>query len=75
MYVCVYTRKTDEEGPVPMQAKQDATELLQEKIDLEKQKKQAEDEALEKEKMRDRKCKAIGNYVHDSVPIHDNEVG
>ncbi|KEF61643.1 seryl-tRNA synthetase [Exophiala aquamarina CBS 119918] len=54
-------------------AKQDATDLLQEKTDLEKQKKQIEDEALEKERLRDRKCKAIGNYVHESVPVNDNE--
>ena len=33
-----------------------------------------EDEALEKEKLRDRKCKTIGNYVHESVPVNDNEV-
>jgi seryl-tRNA synthetase len=57
-----------------MQAKQDATELLQQKVDLEKEKKQAEDEAAEKEKLRDRKCKTIGNYVHESVPVNDNEV-
>lgn len=57
-----------------MQAKEDATELLQQKVDLEKEKKQAEDEAIEKEKLRDRKCKTIGNYVHESVPVNDNEV-
>jgi seryl-tRNA synthetase len=42
---------------------------------MEKQKKQIEDEATEKEKQRDRKCKLIGNYVHESVPVNDNEVG
>jgi len=53
--------------------KQDATELLQKKVDLEKEKKTIEDEATEKEKLRDRRCKTIGNYVHDSVPVNDNE--
>ena len=31
------------------------------------------EEASEKEKQRDKKCKTIGNYVHDSVPVNDNE--
>lgn len=43
-------------------------------MNLEKEKKQTEDEAAEKEKLRDRKCKLIGNYVHESVPVNDNEV-
>ncbi|OAG43446.1 serine-tRNA ligase [Fonsecaea monophora] len=54
-------------------AKQDADHLLQEKINLEKEKKKVEEEAVEKEKLRDRKCKLIGNYVHESVPVNDNE--
>lgn len=53
--------------------KQDATELLQKKVELEKQAKEIAEEAAEKERLRDRKCKTIGNYVHDSVPINDNE--
>lgn len=57
------------------QAKQNADELLQKKIDLEKEKKNIETEATEKEKLRDKKCKTIGNYVHESVPENDNEVG
>jgi seryl-tRNA synthetase len=61
-------------GVLP-QAKQDADHLLKEKADLEKEKKQVEEEAVEKEKARDKKCKTIGNYVHESVPLHDNEVG
>jgi seryl-tRNA synthetase len=55
-------------------AKQNADELLQKKVDLEKQKKEIEAEATEKEKLRDRRCKTIGNYVHESVPVNDNEV-
>ncbi|KIW98482.1 serine-tRNA ligase [Cladophialophora bantiana CBS 173.52] len=54
-------------------AKQDADHLLQEKANLEKEKKKIEEEATEKERLRDRKCKLIGNYVHDSVPVNDNE--
>lgn len=55
-------------------AKEDATKLLEKKADLEKEKKMAEDDALLKENKRDFKAKSIGNYVHDSVPISDNEV-
>lgn len=33
-----------------------------------------EELALEKERRRDLKLKTIGNYVHDSVPISNNEV-
>ena len=33
-----------------------------------------EDDALLKENKRDLKIKVIGNYVHESVPISDNEV-
>ena len=58
-----------------VQAKQNADDLLAKKVELEKEKKTIETEATEKEKLRDRKCKSIGNYVHDSVPINDNEVG
>lgn len=36
--------------------------------------KRIEDLALEKERKRDLKIKTIGNYVHDSVPIDNNEV-
>ena len=57
------------------QNKEDASELLQQKADLEKQRKDSEDLAIAKEKERDRKIKTIGNYVHESVPVSDNEVG
>ena len=29
---------------------------------------------MDKEKQRDAKIKTIGNYVHESVPVSDNEV-
>lgn len=47
---------------------------MEEKTNLEKEKKTKEDLATEKEKARDRKLKTIGNYVHSSVPVSDNEV-
>ena len=47
---------------------------MEQKTALEKEKKGLEDLAAEKEKARDRKLKTIGNYVHESVPVSDNEV-
>lgn len=57
-----------------LQAKQDASKQLEQKIELDKEKKRLDDVAVEKEKHRDLRCKTIGNYVHESVPVHDNEV-
>lgn len=54
-------------------AKQDADHLLKKKADLEADAKRIAEEAVEKEKARDKKCKTIGNYVHESVPLNDNE--
>jgi seryl-tRNA synthetase len=47
---------------------------LAQKGELEKEVRRIEELALEKERKRDVKIKTIGNYVHDSVPISDNEV-
>ena len=47
---------------------------MEQKTALEKEKKTKEDIATEKENARDRKLKTIGNYVHPSVPVSDNEV-
>lgn len=47
---------------------------MEQKANLENRKKNAEDNALEKESDRDRKIRAIGNYVHESVPVSDSEV-
>ena len=52
---------------------EEAKTLLQKKAELEAEKKRREDEATQKEKERDKKCKTIGNYVHESVPLDDNE--
>ncbi|KAJ5888882.1 hypothetical protein N7495_008923 [Penicillium taxi] len=53
--------------------KEDASELISQKADLDKRKKDAEDAALQKEVQRDRKIRTIGNFVHESVPISNNE--
>ena len=42
---------------------------------MEKEKKVLEESASEKEAALQKKIKTIGNYVHDSVPISNNEVG
>ena len=55
-------------------AKEDADDLLKEKIELEKEKKSLVDSAAEKDKLLKAKVKTVGNYVHDSVPVSDNEV-
>jgi seryl-tRNA synthetase len=57
-----------------LQAKSDATQQLEQKAELEEEKKRMQELAQEKEKLVDRKLKTIGNYVHDSVPINNNEV-
>ena len=55
-------------------AKEDSTELLKKKVELEKEKKTLEDSASEKEVALQKKLKTVGNYVHNSVPISNNEV-
>ncbi|KAJ5270647.1 hypothetical protein N7505_006405 [Penicillium chrysogenum] len=54
--------------------KEDATELLAQKAELETKKKQLEEAAVAKEVQRDRKIRTIGNYVHESVPVSNDEV-
>ncbi|KAJ6096778.1 Serine--tRNA ligase cytoplasmic [Penicillium sp. IBT 16267x] len=53
--------------------KEDASDLISQKTEVDQRKKQAEDAALAKEMERDRKIRTIGNYVHDSVPLSNNE--
>lgn len=55
-------------------AKEDASDLVQKKIDLEKEKKAQEESVLEKEFALQKKLKTIGNYVHNSVPVSNTEV-
>lgn len=59
---------------VLLQNKEDATDLLEQKAELEKSKKAAEDFAVQKENQRDMKLRSIGNYVHESVPVSNDEV-
>ncbi|KAL2133547.1 hypothetical protein VTI74DRAFT_2159 [Chaetomium olivicolor] len=54
-------------------AKEDVTDLLKAKADLEKEKKDLLASAAEKEKLLKAKVRTIGNIVHDSVPVSDNE--
>lgn len=56
------------------QNKEDATELLAQKAELEIKKKELEETAVAKELQRDRKIRTIGNYVHESVPVSNDEV-
>ncbi|KAN0072545.1 hypothetical protein V8E54_009474 [Elaphomyces granulatus] len=53
--------------------KEDVTSLLEQKVELERRRKEADEFAIEKEAQRDKKIKTIGNYVHDSVPVSNNE--
>ncbi|KAA8905492.1 hypothetical protein FN846DRAFT_747090 [Sphaerosporella brunnea] len=54
-------------------AKEDASELLAKKVALEKEKKELEVAADAKEKELNVKVGSIGNLVHDSVPVSNNE--
>ncbi|EAW12459.1 serine--tRNA ligase SES1 [Aspergillus clavatus NRRL 1] len=53
--------------------KEDADDLIQKKTALEKRKKEAEEYASQLEVKRDAKIRMIGNYVHESVPVSNNE--
>lgn len=57
-----------------MQAKEDASELKQQTVALKDHLAQTEAEAKSAAEERDRAIAPIGNLVHDSVPIDDNEV-
>lgn len=57
-----------------VQAKEDATEFLNQKIELEKEKKLTDESAAEKDKLLRVKIKTIGNIVADTVPVSNNEV-
>ncbi|OIW29871.1 seryl-tRNA synthetase-like protein [Coniochaeta ligniaria NRRL 30616] len=54
-------------------AKEDVTDLLKQKADLMEERKGIEKSAAEKEAALKAKIKTIGNIVHDSVPVSDNE--
>jgi seryl-tRNA synthetase len=54
-------------------AKEDATEILEEMKKLKEDKAKKEEEANEKLVKLNTKCKSIGNYVHDKVPVSNTE--
>ncbi|KAH6626359.1 hypothetical protein B0J18DRAFT_138999 [Chaetomium sp. MPI-SDFR-AT-0129] len=54
-------------------AKEDVTDLLKQKADIEKEKKDLLASAAEKEKALKIKVKTIGNLVHESVPVSNTE--
>ncbi len=54
-------------------AKEDAEDLLQQKNELQKQKVGEEDIATAKRAALHKKACLIGNYVHDTVPISNDE--
>jgi seryl-tRNA synthetase len=54
-------------------AKEDATELLQKKADLEKEKAGLEKAAVDKETALWKIAKTVGNYVDATVPVSNNE--
>ncbi|KAI0129268.1 seryl-tRNA synthetase [Hypoxylon sp. NC0597] len=54
-------------------AKENADELLQQRADLDKEKKTLLDLAAQKDIALKAKVNTVGNIVHDSVPVSDNE--
>ena len=58
-----------------LQKKEDATELQQQSSALKADTDKAEAAAKAAEKERDALLVTIGNLVHDSVPVSDDEVG
>ncbi|KAL8945127.1 MAG: hypothetical protein Q9211_000339 [Gyalolechia sp. 1 TL-2023] len=64
---------TQKEIGAKKKANEDASDSVKRKGDLEEQKRKIDGSASEKEAALQRKLKTIGNYVHESVPISDNE--
>ena len=60
--------------PVCSQAKKDATELQEKSKSMKAEIVRAEEAAKEAEAVRDKAVTAIGNLVHDSVPVSNDEV-
>jgi seryl-tRNA synthetase len=58
---------------VKRKAKEDAADLMKTKTELEKEKKALVEVAAEKALVLEKKLTTIGNLVHDSVPINNNE--
>ncbi|KAH8768005.1 hypothetical protein BGZ57DRAFT_943068 [Hyaloscypha finlandica] len=58
---------------VKRKAKEDADDLMKQKLVLEKEKKSLIESAAEKEVTLKKKIGTIGNIVHDSVPVNNDE--
>jgi seryl-tRNA synthetase len=65
--------ETQKQIGVKRKAKENADDLMKEKVDLEKEKKGLIELAAEKELILKKKIRTIGNIVHDSVPVNNNE--
>ena len=55
-------------------AKENADDLMAQKVELEKEKKGLNESAAEKDVILRNKIRTIGNIVHDSVPVNNDEV-
>jgi len=55
-------------------AKENADDLMKQKVEFEKEHKSLTESASEKEVTLKKKIGTIGNIVHNSVPVNDNEV-
>jgi seryl-tRNA synthetase len=55
-------------------AKENADELMAQKVELEKEKKAFIESAAEKDVALRKKIGTIGNIVHESVPVNNDEV-
>ncbi|KAI9887768.1 MAG: Cytosolic seryl-tRNA synthetase [Watsoniomyces obsoletus] len=64
---------TQKEIGLKKKAKEDAGELVQKKAELEKEKKTLDEAAGEKDAALSTKVGLVGNYVHESVPVDNNE--
>ncbi|KAJ5033469.1 uncharacterized protein L3040_008584 [Drepanopeziza brunnea f. sp. 'multigermtubi'] len=64
---------TQKQIGVKRKAKENADDLMKAKADFEKEKKTLVELAAEKELVLKKKIGTIGNIVHDSVPVSDNE--
>lgn len=54
-------------------AKENADEFMKQKADFEKEKKELLESVAAKKDLLDKKIKTIGNIVHDSVPVNNDE--
>jgi seryl-tRNA synthetase len=59
---------------VKRKAKENADDLMKQKTDFEKEKKGLIELAAEKEATLKKKISSIGNIVHESVPVNNDEV-